>query len=206
MYTLIIIALTALISIYGFNNRYFFNKNAFMPANIYQNNEWYRFFTAGFLHADYMHLIFNMFVLYSFGSSLESYCSQLFGGGGKLIFLFLYISAIGVAHSTTYFKNRNNNAYLSIGASGAVAAVLYACIFLNPGGQVAVYGIPMNSLLFGIIYLGLEYFLSKRNGDRVNHDAHFMGALYGFVFMILFKPSLVFSFIAQVKVLIGIYN
>lgn len=199
MYTIIIIAFTIVVSLIGFSNETMFNKNAFIPSRIYENNEWYRFFTAGFLHADFMHLFFNMFVLYSFGTNLEIYYGEIFGSSGKLVFFLLYVTAIGVAHITTYIRNRHNSYYRSIGASGAVAAILFANIFLVPNGHVSVYGIHMNSLLFGVLYLGIEYYFSRRGGDNINHDAHFLGALYGFLFILVFKPSFFMHFIEQVQ-------
>jgi membrane associated rhomboid family serine protease len=200
----VIIGLNALCSIIGFTNHEFFNKNKFSPYIVHQKkSEWFRFITAGFLHADWMHLALNMFVFYSFGSFLIFYFNIIFEKIGNTLFLLLYVAAIGVAHIPTYFKHRNNISYTSIGASGAVAAITFASILVEPTSRILMMGIPMPAIVFGIIYLGLEFYLGKRKGDFVNHDAHLWGAIFGFVATGLMKPELFLSFIEKVSLLIN---
>ena len=173
----------------------------FSPSAVYQNpkKQWQRFFTAGFLHADFMHLILNMYVFFSFGSALHSYFDILFEKWSNLLFVTLYITSIAVAHIPTFLKQKNNFGYASIGASGAVAAILYATILISPTSRLAVMGIPMPAIVFGVVYLAAEYFMGKRNDSRVNHDAHFWGALYGFLFTVACKPQLLLLFLEKVK-------
>ena len=196
-----IIIVTIICSLIGFYNPTFFQKNMFSPSAVYQNpkKQWQRFFTAGFLHADFMHLILNMYVFFSFGSALHSYFDFLFEKWGNLIFVTLYISSIAVAHIPTYLKQKNNFGYASIGASGAVAAILYATILISPASTLAVMGIPMPAIVFGVIYLSAEFFMGRKNNDNINHDAHFWGALYGFIFTAICKPDLLISFVESIK-------
>jgi membrane associated rhomboid family serine protease len=198
-YTIIITIVTVIISLIGFRNHVFFNKFCFSPYAVAKYNEWYRFLTAGFLHADYMHLIFNMLAFFTFGQSVCNMYEDIFGAWGKLLFVLLYFTAIVFAHVTTYKKEKDNPSYRSIGASGGTSAIIYAAILLNPTGTMYIYGIPILNVLFGLIYLGLEYYLSTRNADNVNHDAHFIGAVYGFFYAVIFKPTLLLSFINEIK-------
>jgi membrane associated rhomboid family serine protease len=196
----LILGITILASLIAFGNETFFNKNKFVPYLINRNPlEWFRFISSGFIHADFMHLFLNMFVFYSFGSNLNYYFNDMFGTKGNLYFLFLYISAIAVSEIPTYIKNRNNSYYASIGASGAVAAITFANILISPTSDILMMGIRMPAIVFGVIYLAAEYFLGKRKGDNINHDAHFWGAVYGFVFTGLLQPNLFLLFVEKVK-------
>ncbi|MEY4877031.1 MAG: hypothetical protein RL708_2180 [Bacteroidota bacterium] len=199
-YMWLILGITILASLIAFGNETFFNKNKFVPYLINRNPlEWFRFISSGFIHADFMHLFLNMFVFYSFGSNLNYYFNDMFGTKGNLYFLFLYISAIAVSEIPTYIKNRNNSYYASIGASGAVAAITFANILISPTSDILMMGIRMPAIVFGVIYLAAEYFLGKRKGDNINHDAHFWGAVYGFVFTGLLQPNLFLLFVEKVK-------
>ncbi|MFM2047533.1 MAG: hypothetical protein RI955_79 [Bacteroidota bacterium] len=198
-YMWFILGVTILASLIAFGNETFFNKNKFVPYLINRNPmEWFRFISSGFIHADFMHLFLNMFVFYSFGSNLNYYFNDMFGTKGNFYFLFLYISAIAVSEIPTYIKNRNNPYYASIGASGAVAAITFANILISPTSDILMMGIRMPAIVFGVIYLAAEYFLGKRKGDNINHDAHFWGAVYGFVFTGVLQPQLFTSFIGKV--------
>ena len=201
-YFYIIIGLTLLCSFIGFSNREFFDKNKFSPYAISRNpKEWHRFITSGFLHADFMHLFLNMYVFFSFGNYLNSIYKIYFDGKGDLLFLALYLTGIAAANIPTFLKEKNNYAYESIGASGSVAAILYATILIEPQSTISMMGIQMPAIVFGAIYLAVEFFLSRRDTGRINHDAHFWGALYGFVFTGIFKPELFLNFIEKIKIM-----
>ncbi len=198
-----ILLLTIITSLIGFSSHDFFNKNKFSPYLVYRNpKDWHRFITAGFLHADFLHLFFNMYVFYSFGNFLNFSFQMLFDNWGNILFVTLYISAIAVSSLPTFFKQKNNYSYASIGASGAVAAILYATILIEPSAKLSVMGIPMSAILFGVIYLAAEFFMGRKNNDNINHDAHFWGALYGFVFTAICKPDLLLSFVESIKAMI----
>jgi membrane associated rhomboid family serine protease len=200
-----ILAITILCSLIGFSNHNFFDKNKFVPYVINRNfkNHWHRFITSGFLHADFLHLALNMYVFYSFGNYLNFTYQIYFGKLGNSLFVFLYLSAILVAHISTYIKYKDDYGYASIGASGAVSAIVYSFILIEPEAQLSVMGIPMPAIVFGIIYLAVEFFLGRRNRSGINHDAHFWGAVYGFLFTGLIKPELVSIFIEKIKMMIG---
>ncbi|RLD62927.1 MAG: rhomboid family intramembrane serine protease [Bacteroidetes bacterium] len=194
--TLIIIIITSLLSFAAFNRKELFYKYNFNAFQIYHRKQWYRMFSYAFLHANYMHLIINMIVLYSFGTSLERYFYYYFGSKSNLFFICLY--AGGIVISTTYslFKNRENYNYNAVGASGAVSAVVFASIFFDPLSKVWFFGIiPIPGIIFAFAYLIYSYYMSKKNIDDVGHDAHFWGAVFGLIYPIILKPELFQVFI-----------
>lgn len=204
--TTIIVIITALISIGGFRNQKIIDDLIFYPPAVSQRNQWYRFITCGLIHADWGHLIFNMLALYLFGSNLEIYFSQIFAGTGKLIYLLMYVTALAVSVIPTYFRNKNNYQYRSLGASGAVSAVVFAGILFDPITGIGLFFIPIYiaGFLFGFIYLLISYYLDKRGSGNINHSAHIFGALYGIAFTIvaarLFSDYPVLSaFIDQIR-------
>jgi membrane associated rhomboid family serine protease len=185
--TTIIIIITALISIGGFSNQKIIDDLIFYPPAVSQKNQWYRFITCGLIHADWGHLIFNMMSFYLFGRNLEIYFVQIFGNTGKLLYLLLYVTALIVSVLPTYFRHRSNYHYRSLGASGAVSAVIFASILFDPMTGIGLFFIPIYiaGFLFGLIYLLISYYLDKKGGGNINHSAHIYGALYGIVFTIV---------------------
>lgn len=194
-----IILITVLISITCFYNEELFNKLLFIPYLIKHNNEWWRFVTHGFVHADSPHLIFNMIALYFFGPLVEGYFQAHFGTTiGTLYFVLLYVAGIIVAALPSYKKEVNNSYYSSVGASGATSAVLFSSIVFNPMSQICLYGLLcFPGVMWGLLYLGYSYYMTKQQGDYINHDAHFAGALFGIVFTIASKPILAVLCIEQ---------
>lgn len=206
--TLIIIIITSLISISGFSSDKIQNDLIFYPPAVTYQRQWYRFFSCGLIHADWFHLIFNMYALYMFGEGVENqFSNKLFQEKGKLFYMLMYISALGVCLLPTYAKHKDDSYYRSLGASGAVSAVIFASILLNPLdelGLIIIPGIRIKGFIFGFIYLGISSFLDKRGGGNINHSAHIWGALYGMGFLIVMAA--IFSsypvlqmFIEQVK-------
>ncbi len=185
--TLIIIILTSLISFSAFSNEKLMDNLIFYPPAISEHNQWYRFFSNGLLHADMTHLIFNMFSLYLFGNVVESQFMQIFGNMGKFLYLAMYILALGACLLPTYSKNKHNYHYRSLGASGAVSAVIFASILLNPLMGMGLFFIPIYiaGFLFGFIYLTISSWLDRKGGDNINHSAHIFGALFGIGFLIV---------------------
>lgn len=185
--TLVIIIITVILSIAGFNNQKVMDDLIFYPPAISRRKQWYRFITCGFIHADVLHLAFNMYAFYMFGGSVERAFELLFADMGKILFLALYLSALVVALLPTYLKNTDNYYYKSLGASGAVAAVVFAYIMLQPMagiGLIFIPGIHIPAFIFAIIYLAVSAYLDKRGGGAINHSAHFWGSVYGVIFMI----------------------
>jgi membrane associated rhomboid family serine protease len=188
--TLIIIIITCLVSIVAFSNHKVLDDLIFWPPAISNRKQYYRFFTCGLIHADFIHLAFNMYSLYIFGEYVELKFLDLFGPHGRLFYLIMYITALPICLLPTYAKNRDNYNYKSLGASGAVSAVVFAFIFLEPLRKLGLMFLPGDFMLpgfiFGLLYLGISTFLDKKGGGSINHSAHIWGALYGISFLIVF--------------------
>ena len=210
--TITIIIITSIISFIGFNNPDVINKLIFYPPAISERKQWYRFFTCGFIHKDIPHLLFNMYALFLFGQGQHKegveflFTDMIFGESGKLLYTELYIFALAFCLIPTYIKNKHNANYMSLGASGAVSAVVFAYILLNPMQGVGLIFIPVfiPGFLFGILYIVISYWLSKKSGSHINHSAHIWGGLFGVVFLILaskfFSPEPVLqNFIDSIK-------
>lgn len=196
MITYIILAVTVAVSIACFSNYSLFNKLSCYPYRITHSGEWYRIITHGFVHADWTHLIVNMFTFLSFGVYVESWFASLGFNGAS--FLLLYFGGMIVASIYDLWKYRNNVYYTSIGASGAVSAILFTAIFLNPWDKIYFFAIvPIPGIIFGFIYLFYCQYMAKRGGDNINHNAHFYGAVFGLVFPILLEPRLFNMFMQQ---------
>lgn len=197
--TLIILILTSAVSALAFQDRSIINRFIFNPFIIHQRKEWYRFISSGFLHADWLHLLVNMFVLFSFGFVLEDYFQAYFEEKAEVYFLLLYVGGLMTSVLPTFKKQMHNPAYNALGASGAVSAVVFSFILFNPLQQLCIYGILcLPGIIFGVGYLFYCYYMGKKGHGNINHDAHLWGALYGFFFTIILKPSLAVSFIQQI--------
>lgn len=195
--SMIIIILTTIISILSFNNSRITDALIFWPPAIHMRRQYYRFVTCGFIHADLMHLAFNMFTLYFFGKVLEEYYMGILGLQ-HYYFTLLYITALIVANIPSYLKQRDNYNYRSLGASGAVCAVMFAYIMISPWSTLGILGIiPMPAIIYALLFLGYSIYMSKRGGDNINHDAHLWGSIYGVVFTIVARPSVVGSFLNE---------
>ena len=185
--TLILVIITSLISVSAFSNQKITEDLIFYPPAVSKRNQFYRFFTCGLLHADWSHLIFNMLALYLFGKEVEEAFVGLFGKSGRYIYLFMYVSALFISLLPTYFKNKENYQYRSLGASGAVSAVIFAGLMLAPETEVYLFfiPIPIPGFIFAPLYLIVSALLDKRGRDNINHSAHIWGALYGLLFVIV---------------------
>ena len=185
--TLIIIIITTLVSIGGFSNQKVINDLIFNPPMINKHNQWYRFITCGIIHADYAHLIFNMLSLYLFGRFVEENFTQIFGDLGKWLYLLMYVSALIVSLLPTYFKHINDYYYRSLGASGAVSAVIFAGLMIAPETEVYLFfiPIPIPGFIFAPLYLLISALLERKGGSNINHSAHIWGAIYGLLFIIV---------------------
>lgn len=192
--TLAIIILTCIISVTAFSNRKVIDDLIFSPVDVQQRNQWYRFITCGFIHADFMHLGFNMLTLYFFGRVMEKVYFESFNLP-KYTYLVLYIVALIISEIPSYIKHRNNSQYRSLGASGAVAAVVFAFILLVPWATIYVFFIPVPAIVYGALFLAYSAYMNKKGGDNINHSAHFWGAIVGVAFTIIVQPSVLNIFI-----------
>ncbi|PVX51029.1 membrane associated rhomboid family serine protease [Balneicella halophila] len=198
MITYIIIALTVLVSFLCFQNHELFQKLKFNPVMVRKDKQYYRMITHAFVHVDWTHLLVNMFVLYFFGRAVEYYFSFYFGQMSTLFYILLYFGGIVVSNFWSLEKHKNNYNYNAVGASGAVSAVLFAFIFFAPWELLYFFGIiPIPGILFGIGYLYYSYKMTKQNTDQVAHDAHLLGAVFGFVLPMILKPGLLQHFIHE---------
>lgn len=198
MITYLIIGVTAVISYMAFQNAELADKLQFNAAKIIHQKQYYRLVSHAFIHGSWSHLIVNMFVLYFFGQGIEQYFGDYFGNSATLYYLLLYFGGILASNIWSLIKHQNNYYYNAVGASGAVSALLFAFIFFNPWEPLYLFAIlPIPGIVFAIGYLIYSYQMSKRKTDNVAHDAHILGAVFGFVFPILLRPGLFDNFIDQ---------
>lgn len=196
--TYILIGITAITSFTAFSNIELLNKMIFYPYEIKRKNEWWKFISHGFVHADMQHLIFNMLTLYFFGRQIEVTFQALFGN--EWMYPVFYLSALFFASLPSYLKHKDNASYRSLGASGAISAVLFATIIFDPWQILYLnFFIPIPALLFAVGYVIYSSYMSKKGNDNIGHDAHLYGALYGIVFPIVFKPQLISYLIEELK-------
>jgi membrane associated rhomboid family serine protease len=198
-----IIIATVIVSISAFQNRTLFHKLKFNAYYIKENGEWYRLFTGGFVHADWMHLGFNMFALWMFGKFVEPFFHELLQGDktlGSLAYLAFYVAAIPMSSLFSYEKHKNDQWYNAVGASGAVSAVLFSFIVQAPFSELMIFPIPfaLPSIIFGALYLVYSWYMSRRGQDNIGHDAHFFGAIFGVLVTLICRPQLGLDLIDQI--------
>jgi membrane associated rhomboid family serine protease len=194
---LVVIAITVLVSIGAFGDPGLKQRLLLYPYAMGDRREWYRLFTSGFIHADWVHLAMNMIVLYYFGEHVEDWFVDMSSSLGRLCYVLFYLVAIGVANIYSVIKNRNNPGYGSLGASGAVAAVLFASIICLPGMKLRFIflPIPIPGYIFGVLYVIYSMVMARHGRDQINHEAHLYGAVFGFVVASLIAPDLFIAFL-----------
>ncbi len=197
--TLIIIIFTALISFQGFNRYELIDRLKHSPAREASDKEYYRLLTSGFVHADWTHLLVNMFVLYSFGIYIEGFIVNEFGNPwGKIIFVCLYLLNIILANIPTAIRHRHNPSFSSIGASGAVSGIIFIFILLQPWAILSLFFIiPVPAIIAGVGYLIYSSWAASKEQGRFDHSAHFAGALAGMLMIILLKHEILTRFFAK---------
>jgi membrane associated rhomboid family serine protease len=198
--TYIIIGLNLIASVYAWNNTEKLYSWMLNPYAVVHRKQYYRLITSGFIHNDWVHLIFNMITLYFFGSNMEYIFTYLYGGTGTFYYLILYFMGMLIADIPTIIKYRDQPNYNSLGASGAVSAALFASIIFDPTNKVCIF-IPVFCIpgfIFGILYLLYTYYQGRRMADNINHDAHLYGALFGILFSVILRPSVVPNFFDQI--------
>lgn len=188
--TVTIIIITCIITFAAFNNGKVKEDMLFWPSEINSRKQYYRFLSYGFIHLDIAHIIFNMLTLYSFGERLEKYTFakyEIFGTHAKIFYLILYLTAIVVSVIPDYIKYKNNSSYRALGASGAVSAILFASIILEPKLSLYVFFIPIAvpGYIFGFLYLAYSTYMAKRGNTNIGHGTHIAGAIYGLIFTIV---------------------
>jgi membrane associated rhomboid family serine protease len=189
---LIIIGITVLISFSVENKPEQKEKMLFIPNLIKHNGEYHRMISSIFIHADLNHLVFNMISLYFLGNLFEQQMVQIYGVQlGSVNFILLYLLGGIASEIYPFIRHQDDPYYRSLGASGAVSAVIFAAIFWNPTMDLYLFFIPVPipAYIFGPIYLAFEYFAMKRGTTNIAHDAHIGGALFGILFILLLNPN-----------------
>jgi membrane associated rhomboid family serine protease len=205
--TLFIIIITVLVSVVSFSNRELYKRLMFNAFDIHHFKHSYRFLSYALVHADWIHLLINMMVLYSFGQVVEAYYGLIFGTKGILYFILLYVGGVVLSTTPAYGKHKEDYSYSAVGASGAVSAVVFASIVFDPLNKIYLFMLPIGipAIIFGALYLAYSWYMSKKNMDNIGHDAHFWGAIFGFLFTIALKPSLAVLFLKTLTGFMGAY-
>ncbi|NQY11249.1 MAG: rhomboid family intramembrane serine protease [Flavobacteriales bacterium] len=192
--TIPIVVATCIVSIMAFKNREIFNKSMFVPHKILNDKEWYRLVSHGLIHADWMHLGFNMFALFMFGKAVEHHFGRSFGSQGTFYFILLYIGGIAFASLRTLQKEKDNYMYSSVGASGAVSAVVMTSVLFEPWQNIYIYFIEVPGIIGAAGFIAYSVYMGKKNVDNINHDAHLWGALFGITFPIILDYTILTDF------------
>ena len=192
-----IFAITIATSLWAFYNDTLYGNLILHPYSVSRGQRVYTVITSGMIHNDWMHLFFNMLSYYFFAFQLEPVL-------GHWQFGLLYVLSLILSDLPTVYKHRNDDWYHSLGASGAVSAVIFSYIMYNPMGSMYImpFPFPIYSIVFGVLYLVYCNYASKRAQDNVNHDAHMFGALSGLLITIVLHPHIVNSFILQVSAVV----
>jgi len=187
--TLLLIAINVVVSLAAFNVPRLMETGMFMPYRAIRKNTWYELITSGFLHGGYTHLAFNMITLFFFGPVLERSI-------GEVHFLILYFTGLLASSIPTLIRHKDNPSYATIGASGAVEAVLFAFIVIYPFDKIYLFLIPIGipAILFGAIFVAYSIWASKKEG-KINHEAHIGGAAWGLIYMFAFVPNTIDYFL-----------
>ena len=194
--TNLLLITTVGVSIWAFQNNNIITKLILSPYLVVHNKQWHRVISHAFIHANWMHLFFNMIALWSFGTAVEKYFGFL-SGIPNVHFCIMYFSAIILASLPDLIKRKNDFSYRSLGASGAVSAVIFSAIFFNPWSTILIFFIPCPGIIFGVVYLIYSNYMSKKGGGNINHDAHIYGAVFGFLYPLLIDPQSINIFIEQ---------
>ncbi|MDN3550667.1 rhomboid family intramembrane serine protease [Mucilaginibacter aquaedulcis] len=189
----IIFVITIITSLIAFSNQELFGKMMLHPYSVSRGRYVYTVITSGFIHRDWMHLFFNMLSYYFFAFQLEPLL-------GHWQFGVLYMVSLVLSDMPSVLKHKENYNYYSLGASGAVSAVIFSAILYNPLSQMMILPIPIPipAVLFGVLYLVYCSYASKYSRDQINHDAHLYGALSGLMITIIFHPGILPGFLQQI--------
>ena len=178
-----IAAFSSLISLIAFAKPKFYSKILFVPTQVIRSKEIYRIITSGFGHVNFTHLIFNMYALISFGPFLMGYFIQRFAELAPLVFLVFYLSAVIAADLPDLIRNRKRSGFSSVGASGAISAVIAGAVLAEPNMRVTLIFLPPSTAIPGFLYIVIfviiSLYLNYKSIGKIAHVAHVSGTLYG---------------------------
>lgn len=202
MVTLILILVTATVSVLCFSRHEAFEAMKFSAYDVWYRRQWHRMISYGAVHGGWGHLLFNMITLYCFGRIVEQYFGAAFGATtGPVLYAVLYVTALAVSSIWDLIKFRDDPSYSAVGASGAVSAILFAAILFEPRMGIYIYliPIPVPAYIFAPLYLIYCIIMARKNMDNIGHSAHFWGAVYGLVFPLLLRPDIFTHFLSQLQ-------
>lgn len=156
------------------------------PYTVVRERQYYRILTCGLIHGNWLHLFFNMYVFYNFAFVLEAFVLQ-----SPFYFALIYVFSQIVSALPSVIQHKNNPAYYALGASGAIAGVLFSFIALVPQADLMILFFPMKAWMFGILYLAFSFVMGRKKLDNIGHDAHFWGAIAGALLTLAFMPRAV---------------
>ena len=191
--TLGLIVVTSVVSYLAWKQPTLMARLILWPPAISRGREYWRLLSYGFVHADMQHLLFNMITLFFFGGAMEHYFTEL-GISWPWGFVGFYLSALLVSILPSYLRRRGDAGYRSLGASGAVSAVLFAFILIQPWSLIIVFVIPVPAIIYALFYVGYSIWMERQGADNVNHSAHLWGAGYGVLFTLLLQPRVLEHF------------
>lgn len=194
----IVFLFTIVTSIYAFNDNSLYGKFMLHPYSVSRRYKIYTLITSGLIHADWMHLIFNMMTFFFFAFQLEAMI-------GSWQFGMVYFLSLVLSDIPSVMKHKNDMWYNSLGASGAISGVLFSYILFQPFSSMMIFPIPIPiwAIIFGPLYLVYCVYASKNARDHINHDAHFFGALAGMIVTVLVVPGVIPHFISQLLAKMG---
>lgn len=191
----IIFVITILVTLLAFSNETLYGKLMLHPHSVYRGEKTYTIITSGFIHKDWAHLFFNMMSYYFFAFRLEAYL-------GHWQFGLLYMASMVLSDLPSIIKHKNDFWYHSLGASGAISAVVFSCILFDPRSSMYILPLPIAipAVLFGVLYLAYCAYASRQSRDAINHDAHFFGAISGVMITIILYHQIIPHFLQQLGV------
>jgi membrane associated rhomboid family serine protease len=193
--TLVIIAITCVVSFLAFNNAQLMRRLILWPPAVTRGKEYWRLITSGLIHADGSHLLFNMITLYFFGPMAERTITANLGPVGYIGF---YVAALVASGLPSYLDHKNDENYFALGASGAVVAVLFAFILQQPWSLIFVWFIPVPAIIYAVLYIAYSVYMARKGNTRIGHSAHLWGAAFGVAFVSVMDPHILGQFLDRV--------